>query len=68
MENLGIRPGLDGAIDVTQAIKDNHDLSISIDEAQQNPIAFEEMCVSRRAKVSGVLEPVSTGHELYDGV
>ena len=33
MEEFGIRPGLDGTIDVTQAIKDNHDLSLSIDEA-----------------------------------
>jgi hypothetical protein len=47
MEELGIRPGLDGAIDVTEAVKENHDLFLRIDEAQENPIAFEEMRVSK---------------------
>jgi hypothetical protein len=30
MEELGIRPGLDSAIDVTEAVKENHDLSLGI--------------------------------------
>jgi hypothetical protein len=34
MEELGVRPGLDSAIDVAQAIKENHDLFLRIDEAQ----------------------------------
>jgi hypothetical protein len=47
VEEFGIRPGLYGTIDVTEAIKDNHDLSLRIDEAQENSIAFEEMRVSK---------------------
>ena len=51
MEELGIRPGLESSIDVTQAIEENHDLALGIDEAQENPIAFEEMRVSKWARV-----------------
>ena len=34
MEELGIRPGLNSAVDVTQAVKENHDFSLRINEAQ----------------------------------
>ena len=46
MEELGIRPGLYGDIDATEAVEKNHDVSLRIDEAQENSIAFEEMGVS----------------------
>ena len=53
MEELGIRPGLYCGIYVTQVVKENHGLSIqvSIDEAQENSTAFEEMRVSKFVKV-----------------
>ena len=49
MEDPGIRPGLYSGIHVTQAVKENHDLSlwVRIDETQENSTAFEEMRVSR---------------------
>jgi hypothetical protein len=46
MEELGIRLGLYRNIDTTEAIEKNHDVSLRIYEAQENPIAFEKMCVS----------------------
>ena len=46
MEELGIRPGLYSDIDATEAVEKNHDVSLRIDEAQENSIAFEKMGVS----------------------
>jgi hypothetical protein len=43
MENLGIRQGPYGVIDVTKTLKKNHDFSLRIDKAQENPITFEEV-------------------------
>jgi hypothetical protein len=46
MDELGIRPTLYSAIDVTEEIEKNHDVFLRIDEAQENSIAFEEVGVS----------------------
>jgi hypothetical protein len=46
VEELSIRPGLYGDIDAAEALKKNYDVSLRIDEAQKNPIAFEKMGVS----------------------
>jgi len=47
MEELSMRPGLYGGINATETVEENHDVSLSIDEAQENSIAFEEMGVSK---------------------
>jgi len=47
MEELGIRPGMYGGINVTETVEENHDVSLSIDEAQENSTAFEEMGISK---------------------
>ena len=46
MEDLRIRSGLYNAIDVTEAVEKNHDVSLRVNEGQENSIAFEEMRVS----------------------
>jgi hypothetical protein len=46
MEKLGIRSGPYGVIDATETVKNNHDVSLRIDEAQENPITFEEVGIS----------------------
>ena len=46
MEELGIRLGLYGDIDAIETIEKNHDVSLRINETQENTIAFEKMCVS----------------------
>ena len=50
MEELGIRSGLDDGINATEAIEMNHDVSLSIDEAQKNSITLKKMGVSNWAK------------------
>ena len=50
VEELSIRPGLYSAVDATEAVEKNHDVPLGIDEAQENPIAFEEMGISKWAK------------------
>ena len=47
MEELGIRPGLNGDVDASEAVEKNHDVSLRIDEAQEDSISFEEMGVSK---------------------
>jgi hypothetical protein len=47
MEKLSIRPGPYGVIDATKTVKKNHDVSLRIDEAQENPITFEEVGISK---------------------
>jgi len=51
MEELGMRPRVYRGVDATDAIEMNHDISMGIDEAQKNSIAFEEMGISEQAKV-----------------
>jgi hypothetical protein len=46
VEELSIRPGLYGDIDAAEAVKNNDDVSLRIDQAQENPITFEKMSVS----------------------
>ncbi len=46
-----MRPRVYRGIDATDAIEMNHDISMGIDEAQKNSIAFEEMGISEQAKV-----------------
>ena len=46
MKELGIRPGLYGDIDATEAVEKDPDVSLRIDEAQENSITFEEVGVS----------------------
>jgi hypothetical protein len=46
MEKLGIRSGPYGVIDATETVKKNHDVSLRIDETQENPITFEELGMS----------------------
>ena len=45
-EQLRIRLGLYGVFYVTEVVKKNHDVSLRIDEAQENSIAFKEVGVS----------------------
>ena len=59
MEELGIRSGLDGRINATEAIEMNHDISLSIYEAQENSIALEEMSISKWAEVRSVRSTIS---------
>ena len=58
MEELGIRSGLDDGINTTETIEMNHDVSLSIDEAQENSIALKEMGVSKCAKVRSILSNI----------
>ena len=46
VEELSIRPGLYGDIDAVEAVKKNDDISLRVDQAQENPITFEKMSVS----------------------
>ena len=46
MEDLRIRSGAYSVIDVTEAVKKYHDVSLRINEGQENSIVFEEMRVS----------------------
>ena len=47
MQELSMRPGLYGRINATEAVEQNHNVSLSIDEAQENSIPFKEMGVSK---------------------
>ena len=47
MQELSMRPGLYGSIDATETVEQNHDVSLSIDKAQENSIPFKEMGVSK---------------------
>jgi hypothetical protein len=51
---IGIRPRLYSDIDATEAVEKNHDVSLRVDEAQENSITFEEMGVSKRKLRSAV--------------
>ena len=42
-----MRPGLYGRINATEAVEQNYNVSLSIDEAQENSIPFKEMGVSK---------------------
>ena len=64
VEELGIRPGLDGDIDAIEAVENNHDVSLRIDEAQKNSISFEEMGISKWAKVSSIVSSINRLHTL----
>ena len=66
MEELGIRPGLYSGIHVTQAVKENHDLSlrVRIDETQENPIVFEKVDISNCESKENYMRR-STGDTLY---
>ena len=77
MEDLDIRPRLYSGIHVTEAVKENHDLSLGIDETQENSIAFKEMCISKWAKVrhdmdrlkwSRTLQRCPRGHEKIEKI
>jgi hypothetical protein len=77
MERLGIRPGLDSTINAAEAVKESHDISLRIEEAQENPIPFEEMRVSKwgmvrsnvdRLKRSRTLRWSLGGHERIEKV
>ena len=47
MQELSMRPGLYGSIDATEAVEQNYNVSLSIDETQENSIPFKEMGVSK---------------------
>ena len=47
MQELSMRPGLYSSIDATETVEQNHDVSLGIDEAQENSISFKEMGVSK---------------------
>jgi hypothetical protein len=66
MEGLGIRPGLDSSINAAEAVKANHEVPLRI-EAQENPIPFEEMRVSKWGKVRSNVDRLKR-HELYNGL
>ena len=44
---------------MTEAVEKNHDVSLRIDEAQENSIPFEEMGVSKWAKVRSVTDSIN---------
>ena len=46
-----MRPGLYGSIDATEAVEQNYNVSLSIDEAEENSIPFKEMGVSKCERV-----------------
>jgi hypothetical protein len=48
VEEFGVRAGPYSAIHAIEVVKENQEVSLGIDEAQENPIAFEEVRVSRR--------------------
>ena len=66
IEGLSIRSRLYSGIHVTQAVKENFDLSlrIRIDEAQENSTAFEEVRVSEKGKVRSDLDRLNWSRTL----
>ena len=58
-EELGIRSGLYSTIDATETVEKNRYVSQRIDEAQENSISFEEMGVSKWAKLSGIVSSIN---------
>jgi hypothetical protein len=46
-DEFGVRPGLNGGINTSEAVEENHDVPLRVDEDQQNSISFEEMGVSK---------------------
>jgi hypothetical protein len=59
IDEFGVRPGLDGGINASKAVEENHNVSLRADEDQQNSIAFEEMSISKRAKVRSIVRIVN---------
>jgi hypothetical protein len=55
MNEFGERSGLDGGINASEAVEENHDVSLRVDKDQQKSISFEEMCVSKRTKVRSIV-------------
>ena len=51
---------------MTEAVKENHDLSIHvrIDKTQENSIAFQEMRISKRAKVRSDIDLLNSTRTL----
>jgi hypothetical protein len=46
VDKLRVCPILDGAIYATEAFEEDHDISLMVDEAQENSVPFQKMGVS----------------------
>ena len=62
VDKLGIRLGLYGGIDAAETVNEDQDVSLRIDEAQDNSVIFENMGVSMLAWVRGAEQHQSITH------